>query len=198
MPTGFLDKMPLFGRGHAGSWAKFLCNANTQGKATTTKKRFSEKYLSVTDLRLGYGLDTGNPTDGFVIQRPLVESATVESLRFLRQIYPDEKLVVSTWNNSSVKLLRDIEKYCDAVVTSALPKTSGGSNRNYQLVSTQAGLACARELGVATVVKMRTDMCIMAPAFFELARKLAFLYGNEICRQHGLDGRIIIPKTYTK
>jgi hypothetical protein len=84
------------------------------------------------------------------------------------------------------------------VVLSAPPSKRGGSNRNYQIVSTSAGIRQARELGVRTVIKTRTDICLMAPCLFSLFRLVEPRVDRRQVEGRGLAGRIFVPQTYTK
>lgn len=137
-------------------------------------------------------------TDGIVIQGPVVEGATRRSVAYLRRANPGVRVIVSTWRSTSPRLLRELGPECDALVVSDPPAHSGGSNRNLQLVSTQAGMNKARELGVQRVIKMRSDCCLLAPNLFSLYRRLDDVYASEACTRYGLRGRIFVTATYTK
>jgi hypothetical protein len=139
----------------------------------------------------------GRATDGFVVQGP-VGADTEQALVCLRRLYTREKIVLSTWQDADASLVSRLAGYCDAVVCSAPPAMRGGSNRNYQILSTQAGLQRARELGVETAIKMRTDTCLMSPHLFSLYRLLDARIDRRRALAAGLAGRIFVPQTYTK
>ncbi len=139
----------------------------------------------------------GRAEDGFVVQGP-VSADTERSLACLRRLYARETIVLSTWQDSDVALLDRLRKFCDAVVLSVPPIRRGGSNRNLQIASTNAGLTRARELGVRTAIKMRTDTCLMSPQLFSLYRSMGALLDDKAVRAAGLSGRICVPQTYTK
>jgi WavE lipopolysaccharide synthesis len=139
----------------------------------------------------------GDRSDAIVVQGPATAD-TETSLASLRRLYPREKIVLSTWRDIDAALQARLAGYCDAVVVSAPPQLRGGSNRNYQIVSTNAGIARARELGARTVIKMRTDTCLMSPHLFALYRLCGAQYERDVARASGLAGRILVPQTYTK
>jgi hypothetical protein len=141
--------------------------------------------------------EEGDRSDSIVVQGPATVD-TETSLASLRRLYPRETIVLSTWQDTDAGLQARLAGYCDAVVVSAPPASRGGSNRNYQIVSTNAGLARARELGARTVIKMRTDTCLMSPQLFALFRLLEAQYDRSAARSAGLAGRIFVPQTYTK
>ena len=143
------------------------------------------------------GSRAGDPSDAIVVQGPTTAD-TETSLASLRRLYPREIIVLSTWQDTDTALRARLAGYCNAVVLSAPPRSPGGSNRNYQIVSTNAGLARARELGALTVIKMRTDTCLMSPHLFALYRLLEAQYDRGAAQANGLAGRIFVPQTYTK
>ncbi len=65
-----------------------------------------------------------------------------------------DQVILSTWSEDALK----IPKGKFEVILNQKPENPGFTNRNYQRVSTAAGLKCAEELGCTHVLKWRTDM----------------------------------------
>lgn len=158
-------------------------------------ERFERRSRALVDAPAAAG--GGDASDGIVVQGPATAD-TEKVLACLRRLYPRAKIVLSTWQDTDAALQARLAGYCDAVVISAPPRLRGGSNRNYQIVSTNAGLARLRELGARTVIKMRTDTCLMSPHLFALYRLLEAQYDRGAALAAGLTGRIFVPQTYTK
>jgi len=159
-------------------------------------ERFERRYRALVSSPPGSPVD-GNAADGFVVQGPITPD-TERVLRALRQIYPAEVIVLSTWNDSCPDLHSVLGLFCNAVVTSPRPEPAGGSNRNLQIASTLAGIRRAQTLGASTLLKMRTDTCLLAPNVFDLYRAIQAQTDLHSCISSGLRGRIFVPQTYTK
>jgi hypothetical protein len=99
-----------------------------------------------------------------VLQGPLrlEDSFTVETVRLYRRTMPAAQIIVSTWEGQHADTLRAIERIGATVICSPEPTTPGSANINRQIVSTQAGLAAARESGYELALKTRTDTRINA------------------------------------
>jgi hypothetical protein len=77
---------------------------------------------------------------------------------FYRQLYPNVRIILSTWIDEKTKINEDRLK--DLSVDSLfneIPTYRGVSNINLQLVSTQSGIKLASDLGVKYILKTRTD-----------------------------------------
>lgn len=140
---------------------------------------------------------TGNSEDGFVVQGPL-RPDTALVLSILRRLYPREIIVLSTWADSPTELIAALRPYCSAVELLNPPEHPGGSNRNLQIHSTQAGLRKADALGARTLLKMRTDTCLLSPRLFDLYRLILAKMDRHPSAESGLERRIFVPQTYTK
>lgn len=99
-----------------------------------------------------------------VLQGPLrlEDSFTLETVRFYRHTMPAAQIIVSTWKGQHADTLRAIERLGATVICSSEPPSPGSANINRQIVSTQAGLAAAREAGHEFALKTRTDTRINA------------------------------------
>ncbi|MCB1772765.1 MAG: hypothetical protein KDI88_04050 [Gammaproteobacteria bacterium] len=135
---------------------------------------------------------------GIVVQGPVLEASTPKVLAQLRILYPTATIVLSTWVDTAADLLDLIRPHCDAVLQTAPPSFGGGWNRNYQLVSTLAGLEHAKSLGVEVVLKLRSDAVIGNAELFDLYPRVAATYDDRVARSFGMRGRLFIPETYTK
>jgi hypothetical protein len=105
------------------------------------------------------------PRTAIVVQGPVVEESdfTLAAVTSYRALFPDAEVVVSTWDDLPLATGRALAATGAHVVTSARPADGGLGNLTLQLVSTQAGIAAARDLGVEYVLKTRSDQRLFAP-----------------------------------
>jgi len=96
---------------------------------------------------------------GIVIQGPVGSSADFlyGTLDRYRHMWPFANVVVSTWDDESPEVLRNLERMGVSTILSQDPGLSGGLNLNRQIVSTRAGVDFLRRQGCAYVLKTRTD-----------------------------------------
>lgn len=109
--------------------------------------------------------DTPSPTPfALVVQGPLIheEEFTLESVRLYRRNHAGTTVIVTTWTDSDPYYLDQIRATGAEVVLSDKPLKPGMWNVNYQIVSTRAGVARARALGAAYVLKTRSDQRLHA------------------------------------
>ena len=101
-----------------------------------------------------------NIKEEFVIlmQGPLVHKNdfTLETLSFYRSVFPNVKIILSTWDSECSLTCKKIEKTGVDILTSELPQITGISNVNLQLISTNAAI---NYLGDENqyILKTRTD-----------------------------------------
>ncbi len=136
--------------------------------------------------------------DAVVVQGPVVPGMTERVLRALSALHTRNRIVLSTWAGTDGSLLDAVRGYVDDLVLSDAPATAGIQNRNYQLVSTRAGVARAMAAGATTILKTRTDLAVLAPAVFDQARWWLARAGSDASRATGLSGRLIVPASYTR
>lgn len=136
--------------------------------------------------------------DAIVVQGPVVPDMTVRVLRALSALHASNRIVLSSWTGTDAALLDEVRDYVDEVVLSDAPATAGVQNRNYQIVSTRAGIARAMAGGATTILKTRTDMAVLAPAIFDQARWWLARTGSDASRANGLSGRLLVPASYTR
>lgn len=140
----------------------------------------------------------GRSRRAILLQGPVVPEVTETALRFYASRYPNDMIVLSTWDDTPAPELERLAPLADAVVTSPVPAVPGPQNRNLQGVSTLAGLERLAALGVETVLKTRTDT--LAAASDLLARGEALLAAHPLGRQGramGLGRRLAICERFT-
>lgn len=95
-----------------------------------------------------------------LIQGPIITKFdfTLNTIILYRHIYPNARIILSTWVNEKGKIQEKILKGLRVnVLFNKKPDYSGISNINLQLVSTNAGLNFASDSGSIYVLKTRTD-----------------------------------------
>ena len=114
------------------------------------------------------------PSYAVVIQGPIMaeDDFTLETIRFYHKIFPDGKLIISTWDTTPTEQLKALEQEGALIVLSSLPKVSGLMNVNYQFVSALAGIRKAEELGCEYVFKTRSDQRIYRNNAYEMMYSL--------------------------
>lgn len=97
-----------------------------------------------------------------VMQGPLVyeDDFTYNTLKLYKNIFKDEELILSIWDNENQEYLEKVKQLGICVIKNKKPKTGGFINLNYQIVSTSAGIKKAEELSCKYVLKTRTDIRI--------------------------------------
>lgn len=97
-----------------------------------------------------------------VMQGPVIKRAnfTYETLKLYRRIYPEIKIILSTWINSDEKILKDISLLNIDILRNEVPAFPGDSNINFQIKSTLAGLMNLDGNKIKYVLKTRTDQRI--------------------------------------
>lgn len=94
-----------------------------------------------------------------ILQGPIVYKSnfTLETVRIYKKTFLGCVIIVSTWDTEKEDILVAIEAEGAIVLRNPVPPKTGLDNMNYQILSTQAGLNKARELGIEYVIKSRTD-----------------------------------------
>lgn len=133
-----------------------------------------------------------------VIQGPLVPHVTPTVVRAMSALHPDDLVVLSTWSNADPELVSSLAPWVDEIVTSDRPTAAGVQNRNYQIVSTRAGIDRAIAMGARTILKTRTDLAVLDEDVFRRGRWWLDRVGCEAARATGLTGRIIVPSSFTR
>lgn len=137
-------------------------------------------------------IERGNmPRVAIVMQGPLVEeyNFTIETIKIYQKIYPFADVVVSTWKDTTVGLLERLKELKVEVVLSSKPECSGIGNANFQIVSSNAGITRAKELGYEYVCKTRTDQRLYNGKLFDCMMELLKRY--PVLHTEGIKERII-------
>lgn len=129
---------------------------------------------------------------GIAIQGPLDKRGdfTIYTIKMLRHIYPDVKLVLSTW----IGELTDSEKgtlselHCDVLENKGFPADDRGtgrknSNLRNQLFSSSEGIRHLKGQGVEYVMKLRTDVRIYKSDFIQYFINLLHVYPSKSGKQ---------------
>lgn len=111
-----------------------------------------------------------NDSLAIVLQGPFVveEKFTENSWRWYADCYPQAIKIFSTCDNVSSKRRRIAEELGWEIVQNDPPNDSGPANINFQLVTSRAGLARAKQRGAAFALKTRSDQRIYRPDFLRL------------------------------
>ena len=128
---------------------------------------------------------------GIVVQGPICEGWTRLFLQYLAVCYPDNPIILSTWDTESID---GLEPLVDKVVLSKEPEFAGITNRNRQIVGVRNGLQAAQAMGVRKILKVRTDLIplnrnILAACEAEQTR-------HATSTKH-LRHRLLIPEAFT-
>lgn len=116
--------------------------------------------------------DTKPNEYAIVLQGPVLDGFTAETVRIYRKIFPKAVIIVSTWKSTEAELVAELRSLADEVILSDLPSTSGLVNINYQAKSSYEGMKRAHELGIPYAFKTRSDNRIYAPLSFEYCKSL--------------------------
>lgn len=111
---------------------------------------------------------------GIVFQGPLSKEYdyTINTIRYFREIYPEIKIVLSTWKNElNSKARTELEKYdCAVIEGDSFPAEDKGEGQkksylHNQLFSAQKGIEYLKNKGCLYVLKIRTDLRIYKQDF---------------------------------
>ena len=102
---------------------------------------------------------------GIVIQGPIIPRTTLEICAFYKKIYPQVRIVLSTWEDEDTDPFKELKGERFEVIQSAKPKAPGPSNINLQIASTIAGINRLRDQGCNYILKTRTDTLLGNSSF---------------------------------
>jgi len=129
---------------------RFLVN----GAFTTkeTKPVTADEYKALSDVA------RNRNKVAIVLQGPLKTdwNFTIETIKIYKKNFAGCILIVSTWETENPDALKTIENLGAVVVRNTVPGPSF-LNMNHQIISTIAGLRCAKQMGAQYVLKTRTD-----------------------------------------
>jgi hypothetical protein len=104
---------------------------------------------------------------GIVIQGPIVEKITVKICERYRELYPETRIVLSTWQNQNSLDLARIRKMGIHVLENVIPQNAGPANVNLQIKSTKSGIDYCKSLKCEYVLKNRSDVMLSSDSFLE-------------------------------
>lgn len=153
-------------------------------KLDAIEEEWSEKSCFKVKLNIFPSVDEVKSVDKYkdinrkiaiVIQGQVIyaEDFTYNTIRLYKKIFKGSKVILSTWKDEDEKaefgkIKSILDK--DELVLNDKPSHPGILNVNYQIISSNAGFARAKELGIEYALKTRTDFRIYAED------SLAFLY----------------------
>ena len=123
---------------------------------------------------------------GILIQGQLIPGVTWGICKRYKTLYPNSKIILSTWEETRHSEVQRIEDLGIPVIQNKRPETPGPSNINLQIISTKKGLDTLAQMGVDLVLKNRSDGMLSSDYLLEY---LQFLFAN--FSDNGK--RIIIP-----
>ena len=128
-----------------------------------------------------------------IMQGPILkeDNFTIEAAKFYKKMYPEECIIVSTWEDTEEDIVKKLKELDIEVVLNKAPETTGLGNVNYQVLSARGGLKRARELKCDYVLKTRTDQRISMPNFLSYFLGLLDTYPLER-KSEKIENRLII------
>lgn len=139
-----------------------------------------------------------NSNKGILVQGPVISGITRKILEYYAHLYPNDHIILSTWQDTPASFLEECENYVDHVILSNYPPYTGIQNRNYQIKSTIEGINKANNQGIQYLFKTRTDIVVLAPNILDQCIFLQTLYDNKVCQSRGMKNRILIPTSFTR
>lgn len=128
-----------------------------------------------------------------VLQGPIEQKMdfTLESVRLYRRNFPNAKIILSTWENTSSALIQQFEGEGVVIVQSRPPHFGGIGNANFQMTSSHLGLKEAKRLGYTFALKTRTDQRILNPLALSLLKNLSTVFPLNDRTRGSQTGRIL-------
>ncbi|WP_047979873.1 WavE lipopolysaccharide synthesis family protein [Ornithinibacillus contaminans] len=136
-------------------------------------------------------------TNAIVVQGLVDEKVTKDVLNYYAVKYPNDYIILSTWETTPTGVLKELELYVDYILLHPILPWNGQGNRNAQIATTFQGILKAAELGAKSVLKTRTDMAVLRENIFDASILLSESFDNKVVQSYGLNSRIIIPQSYT-
>jgi hypothetical protein len=114
-------------------------------------------------------LTVGKNEVAIMVQGPLLRTGnfTLETFKLYRALFPNARLILSTWEKERGPETEAIERLGAVVIYSPEPPISGYWNINFQIASTQAGIRAAVDGKAKYIVKTRSDQRFYSPGLLE-------------------------------
>lgn len=191
---------------YSGAWLEILADVSRLGPlmAVPASAVFADAHArarlrAVEDLAaMGPGPRRPSGEHAIVLQGPVLPGLTPLVVAATAAAHPEARVVLSTWRETDPALLAAASVSADEVVLSERPTWAGIQHRNYQIVSTQAGIARAIDAGAHTILKTRTDLAVLAEGVFDQAAWLGERFAGDTARAAGMQGRLIVPSSFTR
>lgn len=133
---------------------------------------------------------SANSKVGIIIQGGLWTQYdfTLETIKLYKKHYPSAVIILSTWADSPSQQITKLKEIGIELILNEKPYPILG-NSNLQLISTQAGIQRAEELGCEYICKTRTDQRMYATGIFPYLIKMIDKF--TVPSHSGLRGRIV-------
>jgi hypothetical protein len=144
----------------------------------TFNERFLEGANSISGTRQILDFRTAIVLQGPISMR---HNFTYKVVRFYLSNYDNLEVILSTWADQETSIFDEfVSSGRFHLVKTEYPHFRGISNINLQIVSSRVGLDVAKSLGVARVVKSRTDQAVLDQFALKSIEKYSQLFGTEV------------------
>lgn len=134
-----------------------------------------------------------------IIVRGAIETTShIQTVFKIAQDYPDDLIIVSTWNETSKEFTSLLEDACDILLLCERPNYSGVHNKNYQLALIHAGLEAAIKSNAEKCLICRTDLIPLKNNTLNYFDHLMRIYPAPEKIKKFQKGRLIIPDVFTR
>lgn len=109
-----------------------------------------------------------------ILQGPLGNdgSFAIETIKIYKKIFPNCRIIISTWKNEDNNVINDIKSLNIDVILNNLPQSRGNGNINLQLKSTYEAIKFCKINKIEYVFKTRTDCRILKPNIMDYLESL--------------------------
>lgn len=160
---------------------RYLRKSNSKNFITVYKQPY--KYINKESVYYGFG------NVGIVLQGPVMheDNFTIETIRMIREWYPDICIVLSTWESSlSDDERNNIKKFnCILIESKQKPQEYKGKNEkvghmNNQIYSSFVGAKYLQDNGIEYAMKIRSDIRIYKIDFIPYLINLLKVYKSQL------------------
>lgn len=123
---------------------------------------------------------------GIVIQGAVIPSTTYRICLRYKSLYPEVRIVLSTWSTESQKDISKIRELGIHVIENVPPELPGPGNINSQIYSTRSGIEHLSHFPVRYILKNRSDCWLSSDYFLEYLYTLIVNFSQK-------DKRIVVP-----
>lgn len=163
-----------------------IINFLDEKNSTITTYRIKPLKSSFRGITRHESLTSKLKKTGIVIQGQIVEKITLKICKRYKELYPETKIVLSTWQNQNSSDLECIRNMGIEVLESAIPENAGPANVNLQIKSTLSGIVYCKSLQCEYILKNRSDVLLSSDSFLENFYTLISNFSE-------LNNKIVIP-----